>query len=111
MAVDLSHLRMPPPQVNPGVAGGIQPISPQIATQVGARMNPIRPGDPGYRQRIPPPAPDTLNNVPPPEEHPHPAQEIVQAATASPPAVQPSADYRRLSISFGRKPGKIVVNI
>ncbi len=114
MIPDLSKLLAP--QVAPEVANGIQPINPQVASHVGARLSPIRPGDPGYRNRIPKPAPDTFNNVPPPQEHPHPAQEIVAATMPDPPqfhsvtGMHPSAD-RRLTISFSRKPGKIVVNI
>lgn len=94
--------RMPPQGGFPAV-----PLAPAVAQQLGANLHPVGPSDPGYKSRMPPPAPDPIGTPAPEAPSAMTTQQIVEV-TAS---LEPSPARQRVFISFGPEAGKVVLGV
>ena len=105
MAVDLAQfgIQLPPIPRPPRMETPlVSAPSATVARSLGLPMaHPVRPGDPGYAGRIPPPADDGLSKTAP----------VPQTVDAVQQALNPSPVSQRLVISFGPRIGKVVLGI
>lgn len=95
-ALTISQTQRLPPQ------GAATLIIPQgVGKQLGLKIMPVRPGDEGYLARIPPPANDFLH------------EQAAGAATLEvvTGALMPASEQKRLTVSFSRKPGMVILGI